>query len=179
MRDRAARGRSWKLSACTGISAASPLRYPCARSASRGIAWHRSAHLGIPRAPRGGAAAMAGEVRGDASDRWGGATSRTSLPLPRRAVTRNGPHGGHTGAKRPLSWGSGVIGPRHAMLGLAPERRCGRMRYAYAAHHTPQLRHKDASVVETRWVEARWLQRLHCASANQGVNSLGRAWAAR
>ncbi len=39
----------------------------------------------------------------------------------------------------------------------------GRRRYAYAAHHTPLLRHEDANVVETRWVEARWLQRLvHC-----------------
>ena len=72
---------------------------PCARSASRGIAWHHSAHLGIPRAPRGGAVAMAGEVYGDASDRWGGATSRTSLPLTRRADTRNGPHGGRTAVK--------------------------------------------------------------------------------
>ena len=63
-----------------------------------------------------------------------------------------------------FQWATGpsAVGPRHALLGLAPERRCGRRRHAYAAHHRPQLRHKDASVVETRWVEARWLQRLHC-----------------
>ena len=55
---------------------------------------------------------MAGEVRGDASDRWHGATSRASLLPTRRAVTRNGPHGGRTGAKRPLSMGNGAVGGR-------------------------------------------------------------------
>ena len=44
------------------------------------------------------------------------------------------------------------------MLNLAPERRCRRRRHAYAARNAPQLRHKDASVVETRWVEARRLR---------------------
>ena len=63
---------------------------------------------------------MAGEVRGDASDRWCRATSRASLVLTRRAVTRNGPHGGHTGAKRPLSWGSGAIGGRPSACDARP-----------------------------------------------------------
>ena len=104
-----ARGSSWHAQASRWHR---PLR-------SLGIARHRMASLGTSRhpdgAPRGGAAVMVGEVRGDASDRWCGATSRASLPLTRRAVTRNGPHGGRTGAKRPLSMGNqqgaSAVGP--------------------------------------------------------------------
>ena len=72
---------------------------------------------------------MAGEVRGDASDRWCGATSRTLLLLTRRAVTRNGPHGGRTGAKRPLSMGNGERGRRRSALGM----RCSVLRLSGGA----------------------------------------------
>lgn len=87
------------------VSAASPL---CARSAWCGTAWHRSAHLGIPdgtsilaETRTRGAAGMAGELCGDASDRWWlvrGDLSRITTPHP-TPVTRNGPHGGRTGDK--------------------------------------------------------------------------------
>ena len=138
---------------------------PCARSASRGIAWHRSAHLGIPRAPRGGAVRpwQARCVATRLTDGAGRPLARhyPSPDAPSRATVptaaARAPNDHFQGATGPSA-----VGPRHALLGLAPERRCRRGRHAYAAYHTPQLRHKDASVVETRWVQARWLQRLHC-----------------
>ena len=145
MRDRAARGRSWKLLACAGISVASPLA----------LARHRVASLGTSRHPEGTSrrhgAAMAGEVYGDASDRWGGATSRASLLPTRRAVTRNGPHGGRTGAKRPLSMGNSQQGLRRSALGM----RCSVLRLSGGAgaggRLTPHTTHHNSDTRTPVW----------------------------
>ena len=161
VRDRAARGSSWKLLACAGISVASPLALARHRAASHGIARHILAfrrHLAEARRPW-----PARCVATRLTDGTGrplarhyyppDAPSRATVPTAAARAPNDLCHG---------ATGPSAVGPRHALLGLAPERRWGRRRHAYATHHKPQLRHKDASVGETRWVEARWLQRLHC-----------------
>ena len=162
MRDRATRGRSWKLSACAGISAASSLALARHRAASHGIARHISAsrgHLAEARRPW-----QARCVATRLTDGTGRPLARHYYPpdAPSRATVptavARAPNDLFHGATGPSA-----VGPRHAMLGLAPERRCGCRRQAYAAHHTPQLRHKGPSVIDSRWVEARcYRDYVHC-----------------
>ena len=131
---------SWKLVEALGM-----LRHlggiaSCARSASRGIAWHRTAHLGIPRAPRGGTVRpwQARCVATRLTDGTGRPLARHYYPpdAPSRATvptaTARAPNGLFRGATGPSA-----VGPRHRMLGLAPERWCGRRRHAYAARRAP------------------------------------------
>ena len=55
-----------------------------------------------------------------------------------------------TSRGRAMGGRSGTDDGRHGMLGLAPERWCGRRRHAYATRSAAQLRHKGPSVVESR-----------------------------
>ena len=165
MRDRVARGRSWKLLACAGISVASPLALARHRAASHGIARHISASRGhLAEARRPWPARCVATRLTDGAGRplarhypSPDAPSRATVLTAAARASNDLCHGvmGQRGRRR------SVLGMRCSVLRLT-ERRWGRRRHAYAAHHTPLLRHKDASVVETRWVEARWLQRLHC-----------------